>query len=108
MNTPEINPVPENQTLSVQEQLTLQQEALSKIYVSVEKTRKYIFWTTVANVLLFVLPLIVVAFAFPLILNTFTSSLEGLSTDTGNVQQQGGYQTPSLRESLDNLQGLGF
>ena len=87
---------------SLQEQLNLQQEALAKIYVSVEKTRKYIFWTTVANVCLFVLPLIVVAFAFPLIMNTFTGSLgafTGETTTPGTTAPQ----NYSLEEDLNNL-----
>lgn len=88
---------------SLQEQLNLQQEALAKIYVSVEKTRKYIFWTTVANLVLFILPLIVVAIAFPFIMNTFTSSL-GAFTESPSSQQT--IPEPSLSESLQNLHSL--
>ena len=107
MNPLDNNATPESQSLNIQEQLNLQQEALAKIYVSVEKTRKYIFWTTVANVLLFVLPLIVVAFAFPLIMNTFTSSL-GAFTSESNSMGGNPTQNYSLEESLKNLQNLDF
>jgi len=95
--------------LSIQEQLTLQQEAITKIYRSVEKTRKMIFWSGIINLAVFVLPLIAVAVLLPTIMNTFTSSIDSFSegtttTDTSmeNVSQ------PSLSESLQNLQNLGF
>lgn len=91
---------------SLQEQLNLQQEALVKIYTSVEKTRKMIFWSGVINTLVFVLPLIFVALALPRIMNTFTSSLNAFSG--GNTINAEVLASPSLRESLENLSNLGF
>ena len=62
-------------------------EALEKkidaIYVSVEKTRKYIYWTVVgtivAAVVLVLLPLIGLMFAIPSLLSTISSeqSIQG-------------------------------
>lgn len=46
---------------------------LDAIYRSAEKTRKYIMWTAIISVVLFVLPLIGLLFAIPSYLNTVTS-----------------------------------
>ncbi len=91
---------------SLQEQLHIQQEALVKIYKSVEQTRKIMLWTGIANLVVFILPLIFVVIALPRIMNTFTSSLnlfEGSESYSETV-----VSNPSLRESLENLQNLGF
>ena len=92
--------------LSVQEQLNAQQQALTEIYKSVEKTRKIMLWSGIASLAFFVLPLIVVAFAFPFIIKTFTGSAVGFS-DTAS-QTQTSTQIPSLSESLNNLKSLGY
>jgi len=92
---------------SLQEQLNVQQEALVKIYQSVEKTRKIMFWTGVANLVVFVVPLIFVAIVLPRIIGTFTSSLDGLGIGQVSEISQN-ISEPSLRDSLENLQNLGF
>ncbi len=51
-----------------------QDEKLDRIYISVEKTRKYFLWTLVATIVAFVLPLIGLAFAIPFFLNTLSSA----------------------------------
>jgi len=89
---------------TLQEQLNAQQEALTQIYKSVEKTRKMIFWSGVINTLVFVLPLIAVMVLLPKIMNTFTTSLNGLG-DVVNISSDI-VAEPSLRESLENLQNL--
>lgn len=48
------------------------------IYASVEKTRKYIFWTMIVSLVFFVLPLILLAIALPLAMTSYTGMLEGL------------------------------
>jgi hypothetical protein len=63
---------------NIQEQLELQQQALAKIYKSVEQTRKYILWTGIATLVAFVIPLIALAVIIPRVMNTFTESLGGL------------------------------
>ncbi len=55
--------------------LAAQEQKLEAIYASVEKTRKYIFWTVVVTAVLFVLPLIGLAFAIP----SYLSTLSGLT-----------------------------
>ncbi len=48
------------------------------IYVSVEKTRKYIFWTMVVSLVFVVLPIIGLLFAIPAFLSNYVGALEGL------------------------------
>lgn len=54
-----------------------QEELLKKVYVSVEKTRKYFLWTFISSLVVFVLPLIGLLFAIPKFIKTYTSILEG-------------------------------
>lgn len=91
---------------SLQEQLHIQQEALVKIYTSVEQTRKIMLWTGIANLVVFILPLIFVVMALPSIMNTFTSSLNLF--EGSESYSETAVSNPSLRESLENLQNLGF
>ncbi len=51
------------------------EEKIEKIYVSVEKTRKYFFWTMVITIVMLVLPAIGLIFAIPSFLNTYTQTL---------------------------------
>jgi hypothetical protein len=55
------------------EKLKQNDEKLEKIFVSVEKTRKYIFWTMVITIGFVVLPLIGLIFAIPAFLSTYSS-----------------------------------
>lgn len=68
----------DEQHKTLQEQLELQQQALAKIYKSVEKTRKYILWTTIGTLVTFVLPLIAIAVILPRLMSSFQASLGGL------------------------------
>jgi hypothetical protein len=52
-----------------------QQKKIDLIYSSVEKTRKYFFWTMVITVALFILPLIGLMFAIPSFLSTYSTAL---------------------------------
>lgn len=68
MNNMETNNEP-----SIQEQLNAQQQALTKIYTSVEKTRKYILWTGIVSAVMFLLPLIGLAIAVPIFMRNLTA-----------------------------------
>lgn len=57
--------------------LEAQEKKIDAIYVSVEKIRKYFLMTLIGSVLMFVLPLIGLAFVIPFYLSTF-SGLSGL------------------------------
>ena len=52
---------------------------VDKIFISVEKTRKYFLWTMIITVVAFVLPLIGLAFAIPSFVHTYTSQIQTLS-----------------------------
>lgn len=55
-----------------------QSKKLEEIYVSVEKTRKYFFWTLVAQLAFFLVPLILLLFAIPFLLTSLGNSYSGL------------------------------
>ena len=50
-----------------------------KAYAAAEAARKYLFWTGIVTIALFVLPLIAIAFVVPQFLSSYTSSLTGAS-----------------------------
>lgn len=60
------------------ERLATLEKKIDAIYVSAEKTRKYIWWTVVITVAVFVLPLIALAFVIPSFISSYTSVLQGI------------------------------
>jgi len=54
------------------------EKKVDAIYVSAEKTRKYIWWTVVITVLVFVVPLIGLAFVIPSFISSYTTQLQGI------------------------------
>jgi hypothetical protein len=64
--------------LSVEEQLELQQQALAKIYKSVEQTRKYIMWSAIATAVMIIVPIILLLIVVPRLISTFNAGLGGL------------------------------
>lgn len=61
----------------LERRLDAQDDLLSKIYTSSEKTRKYFLWTLIATLALFILPLIGLLFVIPEFLSSYTSALGG-------------------------------
>ncbi len=51
---------------------------LDAVYVSVEKTRRYIQWALVATVLALVLPLLAALFIVPAFVTQYTSTIDTL------------------------------
>jgi hypothetical protein len=47
---------------------------LDAVYTSAEKTRKYIQWTLIASITIFVIPLIVMMFVLPAAISSITST----------------------------------
>ncbi len=45
------------------------------VYASAEKTRKYILWTVIGTIALFVLPLLLVPFAIGSLVSTYSAAL---------------------------------
>lgn len=71
-----MNPNPSD----IEKRLADQREMIEKIYVSVEKTRKYFLWTLVISIVVIVLPLIGLMFEIPSFLSLYNSdSLNGLT-----------------------------
>lgn len=51
---------------------------IDAIYVSVEKTRKYFFWTMVITLAVFIIPLIGLVLVIPSFLDSYSTALTGL------------------------------
>jgi uncharacterized protein YqhQ len=51
---------------------------IDEIYISVEKTRKYFFWTMVITLVVVVLPLIGLMFVIPSFLSNYTNTINTL------------------------------
>ena len=66
------------------QRLTNLEEKVDKIYISVEKTRKYFFWTMVITIVLFVLPAVGLAFAVPMFMTNYIGPLQNLKNITCN------------------------
>ena len=58
--------------------LTEQEEKINKIYISVEKTRKYFKWTMIVTIAIVVIPAILFAFVLPSFMTNYVGSLNGL------------------------------
>lgn len=61
-----------------QKKLQTLEDKIDAIYVSVEKTRKYFFWTMVLTIVVFVVPIIGLVFVIPSFISTYTTGMEGL------------------------------
>ncbi|MEI7462955.1 MAG: hypothetical protein WCK03_01000 [Candidatus Taylorbacteria bacterium] len=61
----------------LEKEIKEQRELIEKIFISVEKTRKYYLWTMWGTVIVFVLPLIALAFVIPSFMSTYSSILSG-------------------------------
>ena len=59
----------------VVKKLEEQSQKIDAIYKSVEKTRKYFFWTMIISIAVIILPLIGLAFAVP----SYLSQLNGIT-----------------------------
>jgi uncharacterized membrane protein YukC len=55
------------------ERLKRNEEKLEKVYISVEKTRKYLLWTFITTIVVLVLPLIGLMVAIPSFLSQYDS-----------------------------------
>ncbi|MCD5381485.1 MAG: hypothetical protein LR008_02820 [Candidatus Pacebacteria bacterium] len=62
----------------VQEQLDEQEIKISDILQSVRKTEKYMKWTFWTTIVVIILPALLLVFALPSLISSYTSALEGL------------------------------
>jgi hypothetical protein len=51
------------------------EQKLDQTYVSAEKSRKYLMWTAIVSVVVFVIPLLASLFVIPWFVSTYTGSL---------------------------------
>ncbi len=65
--------------MELENKIKILEEKIDKMYVSVEKLRKYFFWTGVITLLLIILPLFVLPFLLPAALSGLTGTgIEGI------------------------------
>lgn len=57
----------------LQKRIEVLEGKIDLIYVSVEKTRKYFFWTMMITLALVIIPLVGLAFAIPAFLSSYAS-----------------------------------
>jgi hypothetical protein len=62
----------------IQKQIEELERKIDEIYVSVEKTRKYFFWTMIITLVVVVLPLIGFMFVIPSFLSNYTDTINTL------------------------------
>lgn len=67
-----------NMEQEILKKLEEQDKKIDAIWVSVEKTRKYFLFTMITSIVMFVLPLIGLVIAIPIMLNSIMGSMEGL------------------------------
>jgi type IV secretory pathway component VirB8 len=60
------------------QRLSALEQKVDAVYASAEKTRKYIWWTVVITVLLFVVPLIGLAFVIPSFISSYSTELQSI------------------------------
>lgn len=63
----------ENIEIEILKKIEENNKKIDAVYESVEKTRKYFFWSAIINILVFVLPLIGLILIIPWFLGTMTS-----------------------------------
>ncbi len=63
----------------IQEQLNEQEVKIDQILKSVKKTESYMKWTFWATIIVVVLPALLLAFALPSIISSYTTTLGSLS-----------------------------
>ncbi len=54
------------------------EQKIDKIYISVEKTRKYFLWTGIITAAVIILPLIAMMFVLPSFMSNYVGNLQGL------------------------------
>jgi type IV secretory pathway component VirB8 len=64
--------------IEIKQLIEAQQKKIDEIYTSVEKTRKYLWWTLIATVAFFVLPLIGLMFIVPSFISSYSESVTEL------------------------------
>lgn len=69
-----------NQTQKPEEKMAELEAKIDAIYKSVESVRKYMKWTAIITIALFVLPLIGLFFALPSFMTNYVGQINNLSS----------------------------
>ena len=80
-----------------------QEEKIEKIYTSVEKTRKMIFWSGVATLITFVIPFIILMFMLPRALSLFGGGVSLTSNNSISSHGDTLQQAERLSDLLNSL-----
>lgn len=64
-----------------EERLAALEQKIDAMYASVEKVRKYLFWTAVVTIALVVLPAVGLVFAVPSFISTYNETLNSLDLE---------------------------
>ena len=64
---------------SITQKINQLEEKVEKIYVSVEKTRKYFMWTMIITLVIFILPLLALVFVVPSFVTNYIGQIQTLS-----------------------------
>lgn len=64
-----------------EERIAQLEAKIDAIYVSVEKTRKYLLWTMIVTIAVVVLPVIGLVFAVPSFISSYNQTLESLDLE---------------------------
>jgi len=60
----------------IEKRMSELERKIDEIYVSVEKTRKYFFWTMIITLAIVILPLIAMMFVIPSFIGNYTNTLQ--------------------------------
>jgi len=63
---------------NLQNKIVELERKIDEIYISVEKTRKYIMWTGIITAVVIILPLIGLLFVIPSFISSYTDTLSTL------------------------------
>jgi hypothetical protein len=64
-----------------EERLAALEKKIDAMYASIEKVRKYLFWTAVVTIALVVLPAVGLVFAVPSFISTYNETLMSLDLE---------------------------
>ncbi len=64
----------------LKKRIDAQDQMIGKIYISVEKTRKYFLWTMIGTIAMFVLPLFGLMFAIPKFISIINQSYSSINS----------------------------
>lgn len=64
-----------------EDRLLALEQKIDAMYASIEKVRKYMFWTAVVTIALVVLPAVGLVFAVPSFISTYSDTLNSLELE---------------------------